>query len=206
MTGRLKKTVSALVFAALFSFTVLAASSTYVVKSGDTMTKIASKYQMSTSELLKANPQIKDPSKIYVGQKITIPSADNLTTLENQVITLVNQERSRRGLQTLKQGSTLSYVARLKAQDMVNKNYFSHTSPTYGSPFTMMQYYGLRYSAAGENIAYGQPSAQAVMNAWMNSAGHRANILSAAYTYIGVGCAKKSNGTLYWTQEFCKPL
>lgn len=70
----------------------------------------------------------------------------------------------------------------------------------------MMQTFGLRFSAAGENIAYGQPTPQAVMNAWMNSAGHRANILGASYTYIGVGAAKNSQGVIYWTQEFVKPL
>ena len=60
---------------------------------------------------------------------------------------------------------------------MHNKRYFSHTSPTYGSPFDMMKSYGINYRAAGENIAKGQTSAEQVMNAWMNSSGHRANIL-----------------------------
>jgi uncharacterized YkwD family protein len=142
---------------------------------------------------------------IYVGQKILIPDTNSLAAYEQQVIELVNRERSARGLGLLAYDSQLGYVARLKSQDMVNKSYFSHTSPTYGSPFQMMEKFGLRFSAAGENIAYGQRTAQEVMNSWMNSAGHRANILSATYTHIGVGVAKASNGTLYWTQEFTKP-
>ena len=77
--------------------------------------------------------------------------------------------------------------------DMIDKKYFSHTSPTYGSPFDMMQSFGLKFSAAGENIAYGQKTAAEVMNTWMNSAGHRANILSEAYTQIGIGVAKSYN-------------
>jgi len=117
----------------------------------------------------------------------------------------VNKERAARGLATFKYSNDLAYVARLKSQDMINKKYFSHTSPTYGSPFEMMEQFGLRFSAAGENIAYGQKTAAEVMSAWMNSPGHRANILSSAYTTIGVGVAKAANGTLYWTQMFMNP-
>jgi uncharacterized YkwD family protein len=177
----------------------------YTVRSGDTFYGIAAKFEISVTELKKANPNITNISMIYVGQKILIPDTNSLAAYEQQVIELVNRERSARGLGLLAYDSQLGYVARLKSQDMVNKSYFSHTSPTYGSPFQMMEKFGLRFSAAGENIAYGQRTAQEVMNSWMNSAGHRANILSATYTHIGVGVAKASNGTLYWTQEFTKP-
>ena len=84
---------------------------------------------------------------------------------------------------------------------MHNIGYFSHTSPTYGSPFDMMKNYGILYKAAGENIAQGQTSAQQVMNAWMNSSGHRANILNSTYTHIGVGYVSDGH---YWTQMFIK--
>lgn len=115
-----------------------------------------------------------------------------------QVVTLVNQERAKAGLPALKvTNSTLKLVALDKAKDMYHNNYFSHTSPTYGSPFDMMKQYGVTYRAAGENIAKGQRSPQEVMNAWMNSAGHRANILSASFTTIGVAYY---NGV--WVQEF----
>jgi len=187
------------------TLTAYAAGTTYTVVRGDSMWKIAVKYQIGLDELKAANPQIKNAAMIYVGQKIYIPEASPLKSLEDQVITLVNKERAARGLAALKTNWELSRVARLKSQDMIDKNYFSHTSPTYGSPFSMMQKFGLRFSAGGENIAYGQRTPQEVMNAWMNSPGHRANILSSAYTHIGVGAAKKSNGTLYWTQLFMKP-
>lgn len=169
------------------------------------MWKIAVKYEIGLSELKTANPQIKNFALIYVGQKINIPEASPLKSLEDQVLTLVNKERAARGLAPLKMNWEVQRCARLKSQDMINKGYFSHTSPTYGSPFNMMENFGIHFSAAGENIAYGQTSAQQVMNAWMNSSGHRANILSPIYTQIGVGAAKKSNGTLYWTQMFIKP-
>lgn len=181
-----------------------AAQSTYTVKSGDTLWKIASKHQVGLSELIAANPQIKNIALIYPGQKITIPAQPSSTAFEDEVIKLVNNERAKRGLTKLTKNWELCRVARYKSQDMANKKYFSHTSPTYGSPFTMMQNFGLRFTAAGENIAMGQKTPQEVMNAWMNSAGHRANILSAAYNQIGVGMAKNSAGVVYWTQEFIK--
>jgi uncharacterized protein YkwD len=87
---------------------------------------------------------------------------------------------------------------------MVDKGYFSHTSPTYGSPFKMMESFGIRFSAAGENIAMGMRTPAEVMNAWMNSPGHRNNILNNSFNEIGVGLAKDSKGRQYWTQMFIK--
>lgn len=179
---------------------------TYTVRSGDSMWKIAVKYQVGVSEIISSNKQISNPNMIYPGQKLTIPTHQSIKALESEVVRLVNVERSKRGLQLLKENWELSRVARYKSQDMANKNYFSHTSPTYGSPFRMMESFGLKYSAAGENIAYGQRTAQQVMTAWMNSPGHRSNILSPTYTQIGVGYATNKNGVVYWTQMFIKPL
>ncbi|HCC07060.1 MAG TPA: hypothetical protein DEP72_02680 [Clostridiales bacterium] len=199
-----------LIISAVFIFFILivpvcAQALTHVVQSGDSLWKIAVKYQVGVSEIISANPQIANPALIYPGQKVNVPSIADTKALETEVVRLVNVERSKQGLILLKENWQLSRVARYKSQDMINKNYFSHTSPTYGSPFNMMESFGIKFSAAGENIAYGQNSPQAVMVAWMNSPGHRANILSPAYTQIGVGLAKKSNGTCYWTQHFIKP-
>lgn len=203
----LKKIIAlVLLFLMLFTVPTFAQSATYTVQPGDSMWKIAVKYQIGISEIIGANPQVKNPSLIYPGQKLAIPSIDDVKALENEVIRLVNAERTKRGLQPLKANWELSRVARYKSQDMINKGYFGHTSPTYGSPFKMMESFGIRFSAAGENIAYGQRTPQEVMNGWMNSPGHRSNILSPSYTEIGVGAAKSKNGTLYWTQMFIKPL
>lgn len=198
-----KRTIVAIVVICSLTLTVFA-QSVYTVKKGDTMWKIATAKQVSLSDLMKANPNIKNPASIVTGQKITIPNPSSATTLEDQVITLVNKQRVNNGLQPLTKNWTLAKMARCKSQDMVTHNYFSHTSPVYGSPFTMMQDFGLKFTAAGENIAEGQPTPQAVMNAWMNSPGHRANILSPAYNQIGVGMAKTSSGVIYWTQDFIK--
>lgn len=181
-------------------------SNVYVVQPGDSLWKIAVKYQVGVKEIIDANKQIPNPNLIYPGQKINIPSLDQtIVGMEDEVIRLVNIERAKAGLQALTKNWQLCRVARYKSQDMIDKKYFSHTSPTYGSPFTMMQNFGIRFSSAGENIAYGQRTPQEVMNAWMNSSGHRANILSPSYTQIGVGLAKDANGVCYWTQMFIKP-
>ncbi|NMB34619.1 MAG: SafA/ExsA family spore coat assembly protein [Clostridium sp.] len=200
-----KKILLGFLFALMFTTNVFAQSEVHTVKSGDTMWKISVKYEIGLSEIISSNPQIKNPDLIYPGQKINIPRIDEVKTQEEEVIRLVNIERARYGLPALKSNWQLSRVARYKSQDMVDKGYFSHTSPTYGSPFKMMESFGVRYSAAGENIAMGLRTPAEVMNAWMNSPGHRNNILSRSFTEIGVGLAKDSIGRLYWTQMFIKP-
>ncbi|MCX7710548.1 MAG: SafA/ExsA family spore coat assembly protein [Clostridia bacterium] len=190
----------------LCSVTAFAQNTAYTVQPGDSMWKIAVKFQVGLSEIKSLNPQIKNPAMIYPGQKLTIPNISDVKAIENEVIRLVNAERSKNGLPPMKANWELSRVARYKSQDMLNKGYFSHTSPTYGSPFKMMETFGIRFSAAGENIAMGQRTAQEVMTGWMNSPGHRANILNPSYTEIGVGLAKNAQGRNYWTQMFIKPL
>ena len=172
----------------------------HTVVSGDSMWKIAVKYEVGLSEIKGANPHIANPELIYPGQVLNIPETDTaVLNYENEVIRLVNEIRVKNGLNTLKADWELSRVARYKSQDMKDNNYFSHTSPIYGSPFTMMKNFGISYRSAAENIAKGQTTPQAVVNAWMNSSGHRANILNASYTKIGVGYVASGH---YWTQMF----
>ena len=189
--------------AAALTLSILATGASalsHKVVSGDTMWKLAVKYQVGTSEIIKANPQISNPNLIYPGQQLEIPTLDSsVTAYESEVVRLVNEARKQNGLSPLTINWELSRVARYKSQDMVDKHYFSHTSPTYGSPFDMMKAFGISYRTAGENIAYGQRTPQEVVNAWMNSAGHRANILNGSFTQIGVGYVAAGN---YWTQMF----
>lgn len=136
--------------------------------------------------------------------KTTTPSQDTQFTanaMELEVIRLVNEERKKEGLAPFTHSPELSKVARTKSQDMADKNYFSHTSPTYGDPFAMMKSFGIKYRTAGENIAKGYSSAESVVKGWMNSSGHRANILNPSFNKIGVGYVN-ANGTTYWTQQF----
>lgn len=170
----------------------------YVIKSGDTLWKISVKYEVGISEIVTLNPQIVSPDMIFPNQQIKIPNLDAVKSIENEIIRLTNVERAKAGLPALKRNWQISRVARYKSEDMKNKGYFSHTSPTYGSPFTMLKNFGINFNYAGENIAYGQRTPQQVVNAWMNSSGHRANILNKNYTEIGVGFSEG----YYYTQMF----
>lgn len=159
------------------------------------------------------SPTTKAPTKAPVQQPVAPPQAvqpnqtqnNNATATGNvsqyvqQVINLTNTQRSKNGLPALKADNQLNGVAQKKSVDMQQKNYFSHTSPTYGSPFDMMRDFGVTYKSAGENIAQGQRTPQEVVTAWMNSEGHRRNILSRDFTHIGVGFEKSGK---HWTQMF----
>ena len=126
----------------------------------------------------------------------------SVSSYASQVADIVNQERAAKGLSSLSYDSSLARLAQLKAEDMAKNNYFSHQSPTYGSAFDMMKTYGVSYRSAGENIARGQKTPSAVMDSWMNSSGHKANILSTSYSSIGVGYAVDANGRACWVQMF----
>jgi uncharacterized YkwD family protein len=158
------------------------------------------------------NQQTQQPAKVTTPQPVhqqqpveepqpakTTQTTSSLSAYEQKVVDLTNQERAKNGLPALKVDLTLSKMAREKSRDMSANGYFSHTSPTYGSPFDMMKKYGISYRYAGENIAMGQRTPEEVVKAWMNSEGHRKNILSPNFNYIGVGYVSQGN---YWTQEF----
>ena len=127
--------------------------------------------------------------------------SNGLITDEQEVFDLINAERSKSGLATLKIDEELQNVARIKAKDMVDNNYFSHNSPTYGTPFNMIKNFGIKYKAAGENIA-GNSSNQGAVNAWMNSSGHKANILSNNYNYTGVAVVSSPTYGKVYVQMF----
>ena len=118
---------------------------------------------------------------------------------EAEVIRLVNAERAKQGLSVLSKDSGAVNAARVRAKEIVAS--FSHTRPDGRSCFTAASDLGVAYRTAGENIAYGYASPAQVVNGWMNSEGHRKNILSSSFSKIGVGCYS-SNGVLYWSQFF----
>ena len=182
------------------ALSVNAFAATHTVVSGESLWKIAVKYQVGLSEIKSANPQIKNFDLIYPGQIINIPTTDEaVTAYEQEVIRLVNEVRVQNGLKTLTYDWELSRVARYKSQDMKDNRYFAHTSPVYGTPGEMVRNFGISYKSVGENIARGYKTPQAVVDGWMNSSGHRANILNAKYTRIGVGYVPDGH---YWTQMF----
>jgi uncharacterized YkwD family protein len=171
----------------------------YKVSPGDTFWYIAKRYGLDYKKLMQLNPNV-EPRNMHVGEVIRLKaSASSPSGFEEQVVQLVNQQRAKAGLRPLTHRADVKNVAQKKAEDMINSNYFSHTSPNYGSPFDMLKAFGISYSYAGENIAKGQKTPQEVMNAWMNSSGHRANILKPEYDVIGVGFYHGA-----WVQMFIK--
>ena len=150
--------------------------------------------QAQTPTQQQAQPKQQTPTQQQQDQ-----ASAGISQYAQQVIELTNKERARAGLPALKADAQLSSVAQKKSQDMQQNHYFSHTSPTYGSPFDMMRDFGVTYKTAGENIAKGQRTPQEVVTAWMNSSGHRANILNKQFTHIGVGFEQSGK---HWTQMF----
>ena len=120
---------------------------------------------------------------------------------EKEVFDLINKQRTNNGLPALQNDSEVQRIARIKAQDMVNNNYFSHNSPTYGSPFDMMKSFKVSYKTAGENIAANSSNSSAV-TAWMNSSGHKANILNSSFNYKGIGVVSSPRYGKMYVQMF----
>ncbi len=154
--------------------------------------------QQQPTQQQPAQQQPSKPSQTTEQQPST-PTSTSVSAYEQKVVELTNAERAKNGVAALQLDEDLSKVARTKSSDMKEKGYFDHTSPTYGSPFDMMKQFGISYRSAGENIAMGQRSPEEVVTAWMNSEGHRKNILNASFTHIGVGYVADGN---YWTQMF----
>jgi len=160
-------------------------------------------YDSNTNDYLKNNGQlhpIQLQESLPTTPDITTQVSD-LTAEEQQMVDLVNQERKKVSLQPLEVDMRLVKVARMKSQDMIDNNYFSHQSPTFGSPFDMMKSQGISYGYAGENLA-GNQSVLAAHTSLMNSAGHRANILNVNYKHFGIGIVHGGPYGIMFTQEF----
>lgn len=225
----MKKILYSLFLVALvFGFSTAASAANCNVRHGDSLWKIAKRYNVRFSDLCEVNKHLRDLSKIYPYERVNLPQGsegestnhhsgadiiddknetprgETTSAQAEEVLRLVNAERQKQGISPLTLDSKLTSIANTKAADMRDRNYFSHTSPTYGSPFEMLQHFGVNYTAAGENIAAGQKSAQDVMNDWMNSSGHRANIMNKEYTKLGVGYQSGGSYGTYWVQLFTR--
>jgi uncharacterized protein YkwD len=128
------------------------------------------------------------------------------TGFEQEVVKLVNAQRAKAGCKAVKADDRLATAARGHSADMAARGYFSHTTPEGTDFAARITKAGYRWAGAGENIAKGQSTPADVMVSWMNSDGHRANILNCGFTGIGVGVAADATGALLWTQDFASPL
>ena len=135
------------------------------------------------------------------GNTSSSTETSNMNSDEKEVFDLINKQRTNNGLAALKNDSEVQRGARIKAQDMVDNNYFSHTSPTYGSPFDMLKSFKISYKTAGENIA-GNSSNSSAVTAWMNSSGHKANILNSNFNYTGIGVVSSPKYGKMYVQLF----
>ena len=135
------------------------------------------------------------------GNTSSSTETSNMNSDEKEVFDLINKQRTNNGLAALKNDSEAQRVTRIKAQDMVDNNYFSHTSPTYGSPFDMLKSFKISYKTAGENIA-GNSSNSSAVTAWMNSSGHKANILNSNFNYTGIGVVSSPKYGKMYVQLF----
>lgn len=131
------------------------------------------------------------------GQSVTTA----MNSDEKEVFDLINKQRTNNGLSALKEDAEVQKVARIKAQDMVSNNYFAHESPTYGTPFQMLKNFKISYKTAGENIAANSSNSSAV-TAWMNSSGHKANILNSNFNYTGIGVVSSNKYGKIYVQMF----
>ena len=131
------------------------------------------------------------------GQSVTTA----MNSDEKEVFDLINKQRTNNGLSALKEDAEVQKVARIKAQDMVSNNYFAHESPTYGTPFQMLKNFKISYKTAGENIAVNSSNSSAV-TAWMNSSGHKANILNSNFNYTGIGVVSSNKYGKIYVQMF----
>ena len=196
------------------------------VQRGDSMWRIAKRYNVLFKDVLELNRHLhKNVDLIHPKDEVELPDGSTGTSTNDSgtgdsdaqqsdrsseeqisqaelVLKLVNQERSKAGVPALTLSQQLTDIANTKAKDMADNNYFSHQSPTYGSPFDMLKRCGVSFSYAGENIAAGQKTPEEVMHSWMNSSGHRANILNANFTELGVGYYEGGSYGVYWTQTF----
>ncbi|MBP2629330.1 MAG: SCP-like extracellular [Firmicutes bacterium] len=152
---------------------------------------------------------IKDSGTVSTGSSSagsttsTSAGSSNTASAEQQAVDLLNADRRANGLSNLQVDARLTAVALNHAQDMINRNFFSHNNPDGQTPFDRMKKAGISYSAAGENIAKNQ-SVQAAEVAFMNSSGHRANILNSSYNTVGIGVAYDKTGNVYVVQDFIK--
>ncbi|MCX7772372.1 MAG: CAP domain-containing protein [Clostridia bacterium] len=127
----------------------------------------------------------------------------DLSQDEKLLLDLINKERAASNVPPLAADPELMKVARLKATDMSQNNYFSHFSPTYGSPFDMMRQFGITFKAAAENIA-GNSTVQGAVSSWMKSEGHKTNIMNPTYNFTGIGIAKNNKYGYVFVQQFIK--
>ena len=170
----------------------------YVGQGIESLTQVLKKLGIAFGSPEKPNPPVTEDSNTQEPD-VEIPNEGQLSYAE-QVVKLVNEERAKAGLPALKMDADITAAANVRAKEIKQK--FSHARPDGSSFSSVLKEQGVSFRGSGENIAWGQKSAEQVMNGWMNSDGHRANILNPNFKNIGVGHYQDENGVNYWVQLF----
>jgi uncharacterized protein YkwD len=152
-----------------------------------------------------ARPNAALPSNAGYTHTVYLPLLHWGITPEEQLIALINAERTRRGLSALQVNSVLMQVAEAHSQDMVNRDFFDHINPDGQDPGGRLDEAGYAWWTWGETIGGGYTTPQAVFDGWMNSASHRDILLSPYYTEIGIGYVTGGHYGYYWTADFARP-
>lgn len=182
------------------------ADTAYTVKRGDTLWNIALQFEIGLDKIIDHNAQILNPNLIFPGQMITIPSAlvrknemMSLSNNEKEILKLTNSKRQELGLQPLILDESLTKAARQKSIDMMEKQYVSHISPTYGDSRNMLKTFNLSYVQVKESIGAGFGSPGEIFSLWMNTSVNQANMLDKMSTHIGIGYVAGGLHGHYWT-------
>ncbi|MGJ7923086.1 CAP domain-containing protein [Neobacillus sp. LXY-4] len=195
-------------FVSLFSVLIICfsnakdfmAMSKYTIKPGDTLWKISVLHSVELDELIRINPQVNNPELIYPGQMIFVPGVGKQINIEQQkMLSLLNDERKKRGLAPVYLDPRLSMIAEKKSVDMRVNKYVAHTSPSYGNPTTMLETFQIPFKQVLENVGAGPKTAEEMVLTWMNSQVTMNNILDKNATHVGIGYAKGGLHGHYWT-------
>lgn len=190
-----------------FSFNATVnAQSNYIVMEGDTLWKIAKHQQIRLERIIRSNQQLQNPNLIYPGQVIIIPEAEwkdrnknTLNKVEEKLADFLNRKRIQLGMKALTIDESLTNAAKLKSADMIEKNYISHHSPTYGSPSSMLKELNISFKNVNESIGAGYQSPELVFDSWLHSSVNRESILNERASKMGIGYVKGGLYGHYWT-------
>lgn len=181
-------------------------SNKYYIRIDESLYGLSKRWHVSVPDIVAKNPDLanQSPSKpIDHGEVVNVPDGTNIQGFEAEVVRLTNDARKAQGLAPLKANNgQLNKSAHAKSQAMSDSGQFSHTTSKYGDPFQQMKSFGISYSYAAENIATGQKTPKEVVDAWLNSSGHRQNIMNPNLDTIGVGYVHDKGHDAYWTQQF----
>jgi uncharacterized protein YkwD len=180
----------------------LFASTKYIIKSGDTMWRVAFKHNLDLETILRENPHIKNPRLIYPGDIIFLPESGGMSQVHPDnlyLLSLINKEREKAYLKPVQLDENLMKAAAKKSKDMMLHEYVAHKSPTYGNPNDMLKALHIPFRSVHENVGAGPKRPEEIFRTWVNSPVNYRNLTDKHITHVGIGYAKGGLHGSYWT-------